>query len=356
MTEKLEYRLLHGGYSKMSAEAESEGYRVYCDFMQSLVNTVVFIDARKYTHEVMSVFRKRVSDNLASVGRNAHFLLILCVDSYSQDYLEQLTVARQVCSDGPFAWIYDEAVDELQVPDGQVEEFYGLRRIIEDKSIQPPAGEHKSGQETVRPIYLSFKDRVKSFLTAMPKATVIIVAINILAFIICTFTGQLLYNKGAVGLSLIEEPLDLYRVISSMFLHVNLSHIFNNMLLLYFAGEITEKAIGQLQFTVMYFVSGICGCLLTFVSEIVSGVSIRVIGASGAVFGVLGMLLALVMYKRVRGATLQVPRIIMVLVLSIFSGFRETNVANWAHVGGLVAGFIYGIIYCIIKNGKGEKA
>ncbi len=355
MTEKLEYRLFKGGYSKMSAEAEAEGYRVYCDFMQSLVNTVVFIDARRYTHETMNYFRKRVSDNLSSIGRNAHFLLILCVNAASKDYFEQLTVAKQVCADESFAWIYDEGLDELTVPEGQVEEFYGLRRLLEDKSIIPPV--HKDPEEEFTATdRVSFAAGFRQYLKIMPKATITLVLLNILVFIVCTFTGELLYNKGAVGLTLLESPLDWYRMITSMFLHANLSHIFNNMLLLYFAGEITERAVGPLQFTIMYFISGICGCLLTFVSEIVSGSSIVVIGASGAVFGVLGALLALVMYRRVRGATLQVPRIMMVLVLSIYSGFRETNVANWAHIGGLVAGFIYGIIYCVIISMRGKRA
>ena len=355
MTEKLEYRLSCGGYSQMSAEAEAEGYRVFCDFMQLLVNIVVFIDARKYTHEVMNTFRKRVSDNLGSIGRSAHFLLILCVDSHSGDYLEQITVARQVCSDEPFTWIYDEACDELTVPEGQVEEFYGLRRLIEDKSIQPPAGGAASGEATQAPA-VSLKEGFAAYLKIMPRATVVLVLVNFLVFIICTFTGVSLYNIGAVGLTLIKSPLDCYRVISSMFLHANLSHVFNNMLLLYFAGEIAERDMGPLTFTLMYFLAGISGCLLTFASEIVSGSSIVVIGASGAVFGVLGSLLALVMYRRVRGATLQVPRIMMVLVLSIFSGFRETNVANWAHIGGLIAGFIFGIVYCIIKSARGKRA
>ena len=353
MTETMEYRLFKGGYSKMSAEAEADGYTVYCDFMQTLVNTVVFIDARKYTHEVMRLFKERVSGNLSSIGRSAHFLIILCVDQNSPDYLEQITVAKQVCSDNSFAWIYDESADDLIVPEGQAEEFYGLRRLLEDKSIQPPVRtadtENAVSEE-------KFVTSLFKFLKNMPRATAAIVVINLLVFIICTFTGELLYNKGAVGLALVQSPTGWYRVITSMFLHANLSHIFNNMLLLYFAGDITEKAMGKGQFTVMYFFSGIWGCLLTFVSEIVSGNSIVVIGASGAVFGVLGALLALVMYRRVRGVTLQVPRIMLVLVLSIYSGFRETNVANWAHIGGLVAGFIYGIIYCMIKRAKGQKA
>ncbi|MCR5279385.1 MAG: rhomboid family intramembrane serine protease [Lachnospiraceae bacterium] len=352
MTDKLEYRLYKGGYSKMSAEAETEGYTVYCDFMQSLVNTVVFIDARKYTHEAMRLFKERVSGNLASVGRNAHFLLILCVDANSPDYFEQMTVAKQVCSDNSFAWIYEEAFDELVVPEGQVEEFYGLRRIIEDKSVVPPVVD--PSERT--PVKADLGQRITSYIKSMPKATVVIVAINILVFILCTFKGDLLYNKGAVGLSLIQSPTEWYRIITSMFLHANLSHIFNNMLLLYFAGEITERAMGPRQFVAMYFFSGICGSFLTFASEIITGEAIVVIGASGAVFGVLGALLALVAYKRVRGATLQVPRIILVLALSIYSGFRETNVANWAHIGGLVAGLIYGIIYCIIKRAKGQRA
>ena len=100
----------------------------------------------------------------------------------------------------------------------------------------------------------------------------------------------------------------------------------------------------------MYFISGIGGCLLTFASEVVTGEPVLIIGASGAVFGVLGTMVALVIFKRIKGETFKLPRMIIMLGLSIYSGFRATNVANWAHIGGVLTGFAFGIIYCLIKR------
>ncbi len=188
----------------------------------------------------------------------------------------------------------------------------------------------------------------------IPVVTAVLVVTNILVFIICTFTGDLLYNIGAVGLYLMDSPSQYYRLITSMFLHADNAHILNNMLLLAFGGEIVEKAMGSKAYAVLYFVSGICGTLLTFLHDFLVGSGVIMIGASGAVFGVMGALLALVIFKRVRGATLQAPRIVMVLLFSVFSGFRQTNIAVFAHIGGLAAGFLFGILFSITGR-RGER-
>lgn len=188
----------------------------------------------------------------------------------------------------------------------------------------------------------------------IPVVTAVLVATNILVFIICTFTGDLLYNVGAVGISLVDSPSQYYRLITSLFLHADNAHILNNMLLLAFGGEIVEKAMGSKAYAVMYFLSGICGTLLTFLHDFLVGNGVIMIGASGAVFGVMGSLLALVIFKRVRGATLHAPRIVMVLLFSVFSGFRQTNIAVFAHIGGLIAGFLFGILFSITGR-RGER-
>ncbi|MCR5310275.1 MAG: rhomboid family intramembrane serine protease [Lachnospiraceae bacterium] len=352
MTNKLEYRLHRGRYFHMGSEEGFEDFEVFADFMERLVNVVVVVDAEKYRAEMMEAFKRRLVPALEAQNHSAHFMIILCVNVNSPHYIEQYTVAKQVCNDNSFAWIYEESEDKLIVFETQAEEFYGLRKLLEADVEDYDAG---GGSEKEAPGLkkdLSFGERAASVFAAIPKATALIVLFNLLVFLVCTFTGELLYNIGEVGLSLVGTPDQWYRVITSMFLHSGMSHLFNNMLLLWFAGEITERAMGSLHYTFLYFVSGICGCLLTFVSEIISGKSVVMIGASGAVFGVLGALLALVIFKRVKGATMKVPRIAVVLILSIYAGFTETNVANWAHIGGLAAGFIFGMIFCLVKRNR----
>ncbi|MCR4727255.1 MAG: rhomboid family intramembrane serine protease [Lachnospiraceae bacterium] len=347
MAEKLEYRLMKGGYLNMSSGEQFEAYRVFCEFLPNIVNVVVCIDAIRYEQETMRSFKEKIVGNLDRLGKSAHFLTILCIDEMSPDYIEQMTVARQVCVDDSFAWIYEETTDKLIIYDTQVEEFYGLKRLIESDITAEELRPVRT--ETVIP-RKNPKELILEYLKNLPKAVTFIVIANILVFIVCTFTGDLLYNKGAVGLTLVKDPSQWYRIFSSMFLHADAGHIFNNMLLLFFAGEMAERALGTVSFSLMYLISGIGGCLLTFASEVVTGEPVLIIGASGAVFGVLGTLVALVLFKRIRGETLKLPRMIIMLGLSIYSGFRATNVANWAHIGGVLTGFAFGIIYCLIKR------
>ena len=352
MTDKLEYRLHKGRYFHMGEETGFDDYQVFADFMEHLVNVVVVVSAEKFRSEMMEAFKARVGTTLESRNYTAHFMLLLCVNVNSPNYIEQYTVATQACADNSFAWIYEESEDKLIVPDSQTEEFYGLRRLLEAEIEDYAESDNNEAKTFKAKEDRSFLKSFAGFLAAVPKATAGIVLLNLVIFLVCTFTGDLLYNIGGVGLSLVGTPDQWYRLITSMFLHSGMSHLFNNMLLLWFAGEITERAMGSLPYTLLYFFSGICGCLLTFVSEIVTGKSVVMIGASGAVFGVLGAMLALVIFKRIRGATMKVPRIAVVLVLSIYAGFTETNVANWAHIGGLAAGFLAGILFSLVKRNR----
>ena len=193
-------------------------------------------------------------------------------------------------------------------------------------------------------------------LKTWPKVTLALILINVIIFVICTLTGSLLYNKGAAGLELINGPLDVYRVITSMFLHMGITHIFNNMLLLFFLGDVVEREVGPVLYTIMYFVSGIWGTVAMFIEEIIRNEKIVVVGASGAIFGLLGVLFALVLFKRVTRETMSVNKVFMVIILSVYNGFSQVNVANGAHIAGLISGFLAGVIYCLVKTEKkGEK-
>ena len=93
-----------------------------------------------------------------------------------------------------------------------------------------------------------------------------------------------------------------------------------------------------------------------FIEEIIRDEKIVVVGASGAIFGLLGVLFALVLFKRVTRETMSVSRVFMVIILSVYNGFSQVNVANGAHIAGLISGFLAGVIYCLVKTEKkGEK-
>ena len=166
------------------------------------------------------------------------------------------------------------------------------------------------------------------------------VAINIFLFIVSVFSGDLLYNEGAFSLWHLQRGGGWHRLITSMFLHADVDHLAGNMLMLYMAGGLVEKYMGNLRFAALYFFSGISGNLLYAAYEYAGGRYVESIGASGAVFGVIGALIVIVARHRGRYAGITIGRIGLMAAYMIYMGLRTSNVNNAAHIGGLFGGMI----------------
>lgn len=127
-----------------------------------------------------------------------------------------------------------------------------------------------------------------------------------------------------------------YRLITYLFLHSDIEHLINNMLILYFVGNALERYLGRIKYLVLYFSSGV----LAGIGSIVYNTSYPVcIGASGAVFGVSGALAYLVLVNKGNLQGLTKRQMLLFLALSVYGGFVNQGVDNAAHIVGLLAGF-----------------
>lgn len=170
--------------------------------------------------------------------------------------------------------------------------------------------------------------------------TVFFVAINIVIFLLCTFTGNTLYNKGAFYVWSILDKGEYYRLITAVFLHYDIQHIINNMLLLFFIGRIIEKQTGHLAYFTIYILSGIGGNIVSGLWEYhVETYSISV-GASGAVFGLTGALFVVVICNKGKLEQIRWQGVALMIFLSVYNGFTADNINNAAHLGGLLTGLI----------------
>ena len=95
--------------------------------------------------------------------------------------------------------------------------------------------------------------------------SVLLILINVIVFIICTFTGRMLYNMGRLSVYEFFVLGEKGRLIWSLFLHGSIDHLFNNMLLLFFLGSLIEKEIGHIRFTIFYLLSGIGGGIVSLI-------------------------------------------------------------------------------------------
>ncbi len=189
----------------------------------------------------------------------------------------------------------------------------------------------------------------------LPVVSAILVAINMIVFILCIFMGNTLYGAGRLTVQGVLANGEFGRVIWAMFLHGDIGHIFNNMLLLFFLGGMIEKEIGHVPYLIAYFLSGIGGNGLSLVYKILTADISGSIGASGAVFGLDGVLLAMVLFSGRRLENASPKRVILMIAYSLYSGFTGYDIDNAAHVGGLITGFIVGSVICVLQRRNSER-
>lgn len=170
--------------------------------------------------------------------------------------------------------------------------------------------------------------------------TVLLVFFNIVIFLICTFTGNLLYNKGAFYVWSVITDKEYYRLISAVFLHYDIQHIFNNMILLFFVGRIVEKQMGHIAYIFVYLFSGVSGNIVSALWELQTGQYSVSVGASGAVFGLTGALLILVLFHKGKVEAIRWQGVVCMIMLSVYNGITAKNINNAAHIGGLIAGIL----------------
>lgn len=179
-----------------------------------------------------------------------------------------------------------------------------------------------------------------------PYISAAFVVINVIVYIMCTIRGDMLYNKGSIS-ALDLYTGEVYRLVTSMFLHADTVHLFNNMILLFGIGNMLENELGHIRFGVYCLLGGLGGSFLSIVHQLITGRFVSSIGASGIVFGLVGVLLALTFFSRKKIETVTAPRILIMIVLSLYSGFTAPNIDNEAHIGGLLTGFVLGILFCV---------
>ncbi|MCM1190127.1 MAG: rhomboid family intramembrane serine protease [bacterium] len=184
----------------------------------------------------------------------------------------------------------------------------------------------------------------------LPIVSGTLVAVNVIVYVLCMFPGTRLYALGNLNAYSVLYNREYGRIIWSMFLHSDLQHLFNNMLILFFLGAMIEKEIGHLCYGILYFVSGIGGNLLSLFVKVMENGGTYSIGASGAVFGLDGVLLALVVFAGREMPRVTPGRVVAMIVLSLYSGFTGQNIDNAAHVGGLIIGFLGGCVVCILQR------
>nr|WP_294492833.1 rhomboid family intramembrane serine protease [uncultured Mediterraneibacter sp.] len=175
--------------------------------------------------------------------------------------------------------------------------------------------------------------------------TVVLIGINVAVFFILSLLGDtedavFMIDHGAMYEELVIQEQEYYRIFTCIFLHFGIEHLLNNMVMLGALGWNLETETGKWRFLLIYFGSGIMGNLLSLWHNAVTGEHVVSAGASGAIFGLMGALLYVVIVNRGRLGRLSGRGMLIMIALSLYFGFVSSGVDNLAHVGGLVCGFL----------------
>lgn len=165
--------------------------------------------------------------------------------------------------------------------------------------------------------------------------TYFLIALNIIFYLVPNILGG--YN-GIITDFCIHGPSiragQYYRLITGIFLHASILHLFFNCYALYVIGSQIENFLGRVKYSIIYFFSGLIGALFSMAF----GHGVASIGASGAIFGLMGALLYFGYYYRVYLGNVVKTQILPLILLNLGLGFMLPGIDNFAHIGGLIGG------------------
>jgi membrane associated rhomboid family serine protease len=189
-------------------------------------------------------------------------------------------------------------------------------------------------------------------LRVMP-ATIVLIAINVVVYLVeivhgsggTSMSTRDIYDMGGLWGPAVSEGGDWWRTITSGFVHVSILHIAFNMYLLFIVGRLLEPSIGTPRFAFIYFASLLAGSFvaLWFEPNAVSA------GASGAIFGVIGATFVIARGRKLDAIAGQIG--ILILINLVFT-FADGSISVGAHVGGLVAGVLCGLLIVAGEQGR----
>lgn len=187
--------------------------------------------------------------------------------------------------------------------------------------------------------------------------TFVLAAVNVIIYLLLSFGGSTedvgyMLDHGAMYVPYILDEGMYGCLLTSMFLHFGFRHLVNNMFMLLVVGSNLEPEMGTVRFLITYMVSGLAGNLVSGFLDYCTGDYVVSAGASGAIFGLIGALLFVVLRNRGRVRNISARGMVIMAVLSLYFGFASTGVDNAAHVGGLMSGFLMAVRLYRKKNGE----
>ncbi|MDO5518930.1 MAG: rhomboid family intramembrane serine protease [bacterium] len=286
--------------------------------------------------------------------RNVNILSIICTKNIDR--------VKVFCSADAYThWIIDQNTKRVLIYENQQRGYWEIQKQIE----QFLEGKAQPVREPVYTNYGQTKEtlasKAKRLYYRYPVVTIGLVVANVIVFLLCALTGSTedtmhLYDWGASAYGAVVNEHEYYRLFTAMFLHAGPEHLINNMFVLIIIGERLEKILGKIRYTLVYLVTGLAASVGSIIYYQLIGENVVGVGASGAIFGVIGGIFYMVVRYRGRQTGITTNRMILFLMLSLYSGVSNASqVDNTAHVVGCLSGIIMTFIMDELQRRKGTR-
>lgn len=283
-------------------------------------------------------YRENAVEYIKSRGYQKINILTLVLTSYADE-------CRKYVKEDNSVWILDEILERLLVYENQVEDFCGLRQEIENLCVK------RSGLKTPGSLK---KDKAqagrRSFISReFTLVNSLLVFTNVLIFILLSIKGSTtdidyMLEKGVMYVPKIIYNHQYYRFITCFFLHFGFQHLVGNMVVLLFLGDNVDRQLGWVKYLILYFGCGLIGSIGSFTYAYYENQGIVSAGASGAVYGIMGALLWLVIINKGKLENMTIMRICIMIAYALYSGVSSEHIDIAAHISGFIGGFLLALV------------
>lgn len=317
------------GYRKLNPDTNN----VYGRVDDDAVYVVVIGSNRNLDADSLKRFNNKI---LVELSLNSHKKInILNVLITPNGMFDDMT--RQIVENVENVWLFTEDYGKLYVFENQPSDFDSLYDLIDKKTL---VNNRRSQHNLIRMFGV---------------VTPVLVLINIFVYIACVYVYQ--PTELAVDVYGISEKRQYYRFLTSMFTHFGITHIFGNMVILIALGARIENIIGRLNYVIIYIVTGLAAAFASYINFFYNDIHAYSAGASGAIFGLLGVLVVIAIYNKGRVRDLSLVNMLILFILTLADGLMSEGVDNVAHAAGFIAGILAGVLLLltnqkVVKNSR----
>ena len=238
-------------------------------------------------------------------------------------------------------WLVDAGSRRLLIYENQPDDFFDLKYGLYQTITETPQAKAQTAVQRKN----------------WPWVTIALIAVNVVWFIILALGGDVgdagyMISKGAAYGPFIFENYQFWRLLTNLFMHFSVRHLLGNMVYLAIVGYSIEQAAGHWRYLAIYLLSGFGASVVSAANYYITGQNTVSAGASGAIYGLIGAAVYLLIKNRgrMRPGILWL-RIGIILIFLFYSNFVNTGVDAVAHA----AGFVFGILLAIAFIGGKKK-